>query len=456
MNNDSHEFQSGILHLVKRLQASGIQILKQSRPWPDRHMTLFEIGQADRATDIVLSDEFVSDLINTVPYHTSLDAYARAVGGRLKYGSPEVFYCRSGRGIRVEIAWPTATVVFDGTLRTWLRVDITETEEGQLARCAVQMDNAVFDTEETPFDRVKALVNRIRSAVDAGSIKFYPRKDHPIQNQMLERGSIDPTDLLAASTDLEIQDFLAGKAYFMGFRLSGFPTAVWAADPWDAEYLHVTEKTLLQGAFVLQARGIVKVKPPDAIQAVEKLLIEGWPSALGSSNNAREPQSKASLRALPNKDRLLEDIQGSLNRQAGSAVIVIDLDNFKQVNDTRGHSQGDECLERVVKSISDMLGQKGTLYRWGGDEFAVLLPDYSIEEAEPTANRIRRSIEEMGKDYGVTASVGVSATSNMDSPSNDALLDAADKALYESKNAGRNCVTLWPVETVGERPDGRL
>jgi diguanylate cyclase (GGDEF)-like protein len=127
--------------------------------------------------------------------------------------------------------------------------------------------------------------------------------------------------------------------------------------------------------------------------------------------------------------------------------MVIDLYKFKQVNDTKGHAEGDACLEHVIKVIGIALGRKGTLYRWGGDEFAATLPDFTTEEALATGERIRKAIEEAkaGGDISVTASVGISANDRMERPTAEALLDSADKAMYTSKRNGKNRVTSWPV-----------
>lgn len=130
-----------------------------------------------------------------------------------------------------------------------------------------------------------------------------------------------------------------------------------------------------------------------------------------------------------------------------SAILVIDLDHFKEVNDTGGHSVGDTCLDRVIAAIGTVVGRKGKIYRWGGDEFAVCLPDFSTEQAKVTAERIRIAVEQAkpGGDIAVTTSIGVCATDRARSVSADQLLDFADNAMYESKRSGRNRVTTWPL-----------
>ena len=105
-------------------------------------------------------------------------------------------------------------------------------------------------------------------------------------------------------------------------------------------------------------------------------------------------------------------------------------------------------MENVVKTIGGALGRKGTLYRWGGDEFAISLPDFSTDEALSTAERVRRAIEEAkaGGNIPVTASVGVCDTDRLQDSQAETLLESADKAMYASKKNGKNRVTSWPIE----------
>jgi diguanylate cyclase (GGDEF)-like protein len=144
---------------------------------------------------------------------------------------------------------------------------------------------------------------------------------------------------------------------------------------------------------------------------------------------------------------MVRDVNSAIEQKSELALVVIDLDNFKTVNDRKGHPEGDACLERTIQAIGRALGRKGTLYRWGGDEFSVMLADFSTEEAHATAERIRRVVEEAkpGKDIPVTTSIGVSGTDRIEKVSASELFEAADKAMYASKHGGKNRVTSWPV-----------
>lgn len=122
------------------------------------------------------------------------------------------------------------------------------------------------------------------------------------------------------------------------------------------------------------------------------------------------------------------------------AVVLVDLDRFKLLNDTHGHQVGDEVLRRVGKVLADAVGELGTAARYGGEEFAVVLPRCGTVSAAATAERIRAAIERLTEPVPVTASLGV-ATFPADGQDIESLVRRADAALYEAKRQGRNRVT---------------
>lgn len=129
------------------------------------------------------------------------------------------------------------------------------------------------------------------------------------------------------------------------------------------------------------------------------------------------------------------------------SLILLDLDNFKRVNDTFGHEAGDVALRLLAEGLRDELRSVDTAARYGGEEFAVILPQAGVDGALIVAERLRRRIELMevpGVGH-VTASLGI-ATFPQHASSRDSLVLAADRALYNAKNAGRNCVCVPPDE----------
>ena len=139
----------------------------------------------------------------------------------------------------------------------------------------------------------------------------------------------------------------------------------------------------------------------------------------------------------------------------GGAVLALDLDNFKYVNDTLGHKAGDEVITRVARSIRDRLRETDTLARLGGDEFAVLLPESGIEAAQRVARTILEAIRGNpvtvgGQQIRVTGSIGITTFGNRESVNGEQLLVEADVAMYDAKAAGRDRFALYTPMAVRE------
>ena len=141
---------------------------------------------------------------------------------------------------------------------------------------------------------------------------------------------------------------------------------------------------------------------------------------------------------FPRKDVLVADLSHLLTTETLSvAVVFIDLDNFKAVNDTIGHEAGDKCIEKAARIIASAALHKGRVYRYAsGDEFVVVLPNSDKAEAGATAERIRQAIdaENPGNSVKVTASIGVTIASKATHDSADQILQSADTAMYAAKN----------------------
>jgi len=153
------------------------------------------------------------------------------------------------------------------------------------------------------------------------------------------------------------------------------------------------------------------------------------------------------LTGLPNRSYLKRRFD-ALRRSGGElCAIIIDLDNFKAINDSHGHETGDRVLEAAAKVFTKELREQDVISRWGGEEFVMLIPATGIESGRAIAEGTRRNLESLtiGTEAGaltVTASFGVAFGSASDE-SLEELLAKADEVLYQAKERGRNRVTLY-------------
>jgi diguanylate cyclase (GGDEF)-like protein len=176
------------------------------------------------------------------------------------------------------------------------------------------------------------------------------------------------------------------------------------------------------------------------------------------------------LTQLPNRrllvDRLIHDMASVKRNKRHGALMFIDLDNFKPLNDLHGHNIGDLLLIEVAARMRACVRSIDTVSRFGGDEFVVLLSDFGSDEAESAskanivaekiriklAEPYRFTIETKGMpdatiEHSCTASIGGVTYGSLDASAEE-LLKWADKAMYEAKEAGRNRVKFY------ETPDG--
>jgi diguanylate cyclase (GGDEF)-like protein len=169
------------------------------------------------------------------------------------------------------------------------------------------------------------------------------------------------------------------------------------------------------------------------------------------------------LTALANRRyfelRLHEEIRAARRTGRPLAVVIADVDAFKQYNDTYGHVAGDEALRAVASALRVSAMRPGdVLARWGGEEFVAFLAETDREGAYQVAERLRAAVAALGIPHRrtpvgsgvVTISVGIATLGGAgDDP--DALIDRADAALYRAKNAGRNTVAveLSPADSAG-------
>ncbi len=172
-----------------------------------------------------------------------------------------------------------------------------------------------------------------------------------------------------------------------------------------------------------------------------------WRTALGDQirqlERARRESRTDGLTGLANRrgieERLSDEVTRSIRFGHSLSLLMIDLDDFKSINDRFGHAAGDQALRATSKSIEGSIRSIDLAGRYGGEEFMVILPETATPGAEIVAERIRSWVEQT---VGVTVSIGL-ASLDGETSNPAALIGAADAALYEAKRAGKNRIALF-------------
>ncbi len=231
-----------------------------------------------------------------------------------------------------------------------------------------------------------------------------------------------------------------GARRFAGLTLKGLAGRRWF---WAALLCLPYPLTLLMlpgGAAVFErlATPLVLMNTAGLLLCVS--VLEGRFETLWATRSLMQQAERDALTALPNRRRFDADL---LSLGVQDALLLIDIDHFKRVNDTFGHPAGDQVLQQVAARLAEVVRAQDTVYRYGGEEFAVILKRVRCEEVIQLAERLRVSVEALplGSLNGasVTVSVGVAHQGR-----GLALVQQADAALYAAKHAGRNRVHVAP------------
>ena len=157
------------------------------------------------------------------------------------------------------------------------------------------------------------------------------------------------------------------------------------------------------------------------------------------------------LTGVANRMRFDQVLHAEINRAQRSGeelgLLMIDIDHFKALNDRHGHQAGDELLRTLAATVTEMSRDFDTIARYGGEEFAVILPTANLSACARAAERLRQGVEQMDGAVPITISVGA-ASYPRNALDADSLVRAADEALYESKRAGRNRVSVSTAHTL--------
>jgi diguanylate cyclase (GGDEF)-like protein len=305
----------------------------------------------------------------------------------------------------------------------------------------------IGQTFASNLDRTALLDLALRTAIDAvrgtgGRISVRAAPDQPL-TETTRHGSLDHVDPMleeAERTVLEAGDTGEGEAN------GSYVIAVPMGTPESGGYIHgLITVVRPREPFSDDDRELLRSLAAQATLALENVDLHDQVSRQAVTDE---------LTGLANHGRF-QDLLGTEIEEVRRyhhplGLIMLDIDNFKTVNDTYGHQQGDVVLRRVARVLADSSREVDYPARYGGEELAVILPHTDLEGAYAIAERIRTSIESlriprMDKRgmLRVTASLGVAATTDGEK---NALIAEADAALYEAKRQGKNRTVAAPIQ----------
>jgi diguanylate cyclase (GGDEF)-like protein len=242
--------------------------------------------------------------------------------------------------------------------------------------------------------------------------------------------------------------------------VSDYPAHPWARPVLVAAGVHsVIAVPIIVGNQPIGSLGLFGLKPTTRFSPRDLALAESVGRQAGIAvQNARlfdEVRQMAitdALTGLHNRryffERASSEFERTMRYPHPLSAIMLDIDHFKHINDTYGHATGDEVLRVVARRCRDILRTVDIIGRYGGEEFAIVLPETRQHCARQVAERLRLEISQQPipieeSTLSITASLGIAAYDHNESIDLYTLLDRADQALYAAKQAGRNCVVIW-------------
>ncbi|HEY0708510.1 MAG TPA: GGDEF domain-containing protein [Polyangia bacterium] len=221
--------------------------------------------------------------------------------------------------------------------------------------------------------------------------------------------------------------------------------------------LHLFLVMVAGGVLALGSLGWALGKKEDQLQS-QNLALRALSDRLAELSTTDPLTGVPNRRALD--DHLADELARARRYGTPLAVVMVDLDHFKRLNDRYGHPAGDEVLRHFASLLDGEKRRGDTIARYGGEEFVAILSHADATAAQGWAERVRArlgatSLEIEGNLVQITASFGVASATGDAVPEGQALLEAADRALYVAKSNGRNRVAVAPGTAVAAAPSPR-
>jgi diguanylate cyclase (GGDEF)-like protein/PAS domain S-box-containing protein len=314
------------------------------------------------------------------------------------------------------------------------------------------------------LDSGSAVPRRVRNTLDtiAGGVVILDPKDRVVMVNEAFQESCDTTIDKLLGKQLSVIDFRTEDPEFPWqrasrerLRVSG--ATLFLTSPTDGERCFVVNATPIFDAKDQLAGTLISFEDVTTLERQNQSLMQTLAELEISKEQIQKQNMRlhelASMDALTgvfNRRSIFEQLETcwDTSKESGLAVncIMLDVDHFKKLNDNFGHAAGDQVLRDVSRTIKESVGDVGIVGRYGGEEFCIVLPSLTLEQAYEIGEMTRQAIAtHLALPYAVTASFGVSS-SEFGAATYQAMLEQADVALYAAKHGGRNAVKVWSSE----------
>lgn len=263
------EVTRGLERLKEIFEARRILRVSEVTPLRNRYSYILTVSAYEKTWEFTASRETLSDLPEMKAWQQSADRLARVLEGRFRNVSPDLFFCISNRVVLVKSEWPAEPL--PNRAASYIRTNVVDARNGQVAKCFVTITHqqSIFDLKQDPFHVFEALVNSVRGSIDAGTIAFHPEEAHPLELQEVKLSLAQRQP----AKDVVMESFLRGKVFWLAFKQDSSSRAVWVSDPWDAAYLGVWPKELIQAAEILAAQEEIKFQEGTEFASIGRQLL---------------------------------------------------------------------------------------------------------------------------------------------------------------------------------------